>query len=332
MLVLPSLRGVPRFKRTSSCDPMVAKLALAAAGDQPIAEPRNRTLSFEVAALQETLGAWLKRLQAPLTIFAPELHVNVGRGEERWGSYHAAVVYLGVRSETLLGPVFHLEGRWKWLERKQQGLAAWALSTLDEASRHSFPVYTPSTAEGFGSWCWFRGELDETEVLNEYREEIGNPKAEPPADMITRKKLDAALPPFVQSPHPRLPLRRLEWMASVRGTEPNEIAKLVLALRAEIKASRRAKDEPDMETSDDDGMLACQFAATVRWNSADPMTQAYDDYVNEHNQAVGVEEAFGHFLAEHPKDLPMIQRAIERQFRIAALVEKLLPLIAERQR
>jgi PRTRC genetic system protein F len=333
MLALPTLQGVPFFKRASSSDALAAKLALAVAGREPIAAPRRRVQALEVDVLHAELHRWLGKLHEPMTLFTPALDVSVGRDDNRrpFSAEFAAILWLGVRQETIVGPVWHLEPRWKSLEKRQQGLAAWALSTIESAGRHSFPLYTPSTCEYFAEFCWWHCESDESIILEQYREEIGDPKAEAPADMITRAKFDAALPKFVQRPRPRLPVNRLEWLASLGGrNDLAEIARLVLQLRVEIKAAQKAK-EPAMEHGNDDGLISCNYAAMVRWNGEDPMPQAFDDFTNEHAQCEGVDEAFGHFTAETPKDLPNVQRAIERRFRIAALVEQLLPLISERQ-
>lgn len=325
MLGLPSLQGIQPALKSASHDPAIARLALVAAGPGPIAPLRRTEQTLELDILHRSLTDWLERQNAPLQLFAPRIHITVGQFNNLKVDDGGFTLWFGA-SETL-GSVWHLAERWNRLEKEAPGLAPAALSALMHGGVHSFPLYTPGVCEEYACWCWWHGEMNEAEVLADYRDEIDKPDAPPPADMITREKFDKALPRAVQRPRSKLSKKDLERLAR-RANKHGAIARLVLELRTECAASHRRKNEPAMEYGDDDGMVTCGFAAMLRWKDNDPMTQAFDDYFNEHSQAAGVEESYGWYPAETAAELPGILKALEGRYRIARKVEELIPMIA----
>jgi len=340
MLALPALTGAPRSVRAATSDPVAARLALAIAGEGPIRAPRGRSHTVELHVLQEKLKAWLGAELARFSLFKPGVHITVGATP-----YHAEMredqplqkalgpggytVFLGTDQSYILGPIFYLEKRWRDLEASAPGLAASALDALDHAARHSLPLFLPHHGEYFASFHWWMGEEDEAEVLANYREEAGE-NAPPPDDIRTRAAFDAALPPAVCRPK-RLSAEKLERLA--RRRDVGTLARLTLELRAATaKACRAGGKDPEFHSADDNGMQAIGYAATVRWNSADPMPELFDHYANDAANSEGYEESFGWYVSRDPAALPWILRSIERRLELARLVEPLLPLIGTRGR
>lgn len=336
MLALPALTGAPRSLRAATSDPLAARLALAIAGEAPIRTPRARTHSLELHVLQAQLKAWLGVELAKLSLFKPGVHVTVGatpyHDETREDlplskaiGQHGYTVFLGTGQSHIIGPIFYLERRWHELEALAPGLAGAALAAIGHASRHALPLFTPSVAENFACFHWWMGEDDETEVVANYRDQAGE-NAPIPDDIQTRGAFDKALPRAVTRAR-GLSRAKLERLA--RRRDVGEIARLALELKdAAAKACRRL-DEPELHASDDQGMQAIAFAATLRWNAADPMPELFDHYSNDAANGDGYEEAFGWYISHDPAALPAILRAIERRFELARLVERLLPLIAK---
>lgn len=325
-LGLPSLRGIEPALKSANHDPAIAKLALVAAGRGPIAPLRRTEQTLELDILHRSLTDWLERQNASLKISSPRVHINVGQFNNLRVDDGGFTLWFG--SGSTVDSVWHLMNRWTQLEKEVPGLASSALSALGHAGLHSFPLYTPSICEEYASWCWWHGEMDEREVLANYREELNKPDAAVPADMITREKFDKALPRAVTRPRSnRLSSKKLKRIAG-RTNKHGAIARLVLELRADCAASHRRRNEPEMQFVDDDGMVTCGFAAMLRWKDNDPMAQAFDDYFNEHSQSSSVEESYGWYSAESADELPGILKALENRYRIARKVEELIPMIA----
>ena len=335
MLSLPQIGEVPRAYRESASNPLAARLSLALAGDKPIHAPRRDVQGIEIDTLQRQLQQWLAQASADLELIDLQVHLSlnqVGVGQPGDAEGDAYTVWLKPANEDLVCHVWHLERRWRALENSCPGLAAAALLALEKAGLHSFPLFTPGAALHYASQAWWWGEENEEYVLAEYREEAGKPDAPAPDDMPTRAKFDKALPPEVV--HPRTKLRRsdLERLAR-RHTDAGAIARGVLELTDLCAATHRGKKhEVDFRSCDDNGYLAASFAAALRWNARDPMFRVFDDYTNQHYEGEGCEALFGWYEMDNAKDLPRLLPQIEAQIRIAAAIERLLPLVATRHR
>jgi PRTRC genetic system protein F len=333
MLALPHIGAVPRTYTTAQVNPLAAKMALALAGDAEIRAPRSPRQSLELDVLRDQLGAWLARQQQGIGYCAPKIHIGLGRREDDMiyapPAANAYMLWLGNAADDYIGSVWQLEGRWRAIEAKVRGLAGAALNAIDNAGAHSFPLYTPSTARWWASYVWWHGDDDEKYVIEEWKANEGEEAGEP--DVPTRAWLDKVLPPVVTLPRPNFKRRDLERHARGRG-EPAEIARLILAIDAAIKAERRRKNGFELESQHEMGFQATGFAASVRWNGRDPMFRIFDDYGQISQQEEGCNESYGWLAVEGAGKLPGILVSLERRFAIARLVDELLAMIATKVR
>lgn len=335
MLAIPSISGAPVEYSTAEPNALAARIALALAGRKPVPAPRRPKYTVELQILQRQLQDWLDRMNADSRFIEVRLHValrSVVRFDTDDDNAEAEeyTVWISGKEGLHTGSIWTLERRWKALEAKAPGLAAAALHAIAHAGMHSFPFFVPAQAESWASYQYWHGCNDESEVLDEYRSEVGNPKAGAPEEMITRAWFDKALPPAVCRPRAHRANSKTLQRFARRGGEVGEIARRVIKLEAECAASHRHKSAFEFESQDDNGFQAIGYSACLRWNSADPMLRIYDDYVNEAHQCEGVESAYGWFVMDAAADLPKLLAELEHYFRVLRKAERLIPFIATR--
>lgn len=318
MLALPDLHAVPRRVAMDHASPLAAKLALAVAGKGEI--PGRAGKLPEFATLERLLQARLDRASRGLRHL--RCSVRIFLNDTRYE------VWLQPEHEDYWGTVWHLEPRWKALERAAPGLAASAIVAIDKAQRRAVPVLMPEAVAWMAEFAWWSGEPDETMVLDELR--ANQPDGEPlPKDhgIPLRADFDRALPTFVQ--RPRGQSRKAIERYTAAGNREADVARALLEL---LDALRRHDTEPTFELQDEHGAHFMANAAVLRWNDRDPTNQVFDDYGHQHAECDGVECAYGFWPAESADDLPRILAALDRRLALAIRMEHLLDLIARRSR
>lgn len=335
MLAIPDIAAAPRTFTTGAGNPLAARLALALAGPKgPI--PSARADSPELHALRAQLQAWLDRMNAGAKFIKPRMRVSLhqavtleGKPDPKDETY---TVWLGgADDENHIGSMWSLERTWPKIERQAPGLASTALHTLVHAGRHSFVLFTPQIAEEWACYLWWHGDINEAGVLEDYRADTDDPRAQPPDDLPTRAWFDRVLPPAVTRPANRLKGADLQRVARRRGLA-GQIARQVIELQDECAASHRRRSKFTIESQDEDGLQGLAFAATLRWNTRDPMLRLFDDYANMAAECGGAESVFGWFVLDKASDLPRLLAELEHYFRIVRKIEQLIPLIARRWR
>lgn len=338
MLSFPDIATAPRSYTTAEPNALAARLALSIAGDRPIrAGHRAASQRLEVGILQDQLQRWLDRMNAGARFIRPLVHVSLYRAvtifdDKPENEDETYTVWIRNEPDELVGTVWTLERKWKALEARVPGLAAAALHAINHAGAHSFPLYTPGHAEYWATYQWWRGEDDESSILDDYRAELDDPKAKAPDDMPTRAWFNKMLPPEVCRPSSRqLTGKRLARVAH-RRSDLGEIARQVIDLAQECRASHRRKSEFTFTSQDDNGFQGVGYSACLRWNTSDPMLRIYDDYTNEAANCEGVDDVFGWFVMDAADDMPALLAELEHYFRIVRKIERLIPLIATRYR
>lgn len=320
MLAIADLGRVPRQYGVAATSPLAAKLALALAGDGEI---RGRYVAApEIHALEHQLQARLDAATASLDRLRCGVRVDMIEDTYR--------IWLVPGDEDYIGAVWTLEQGWAGFERSAPGLAATALLAIANAQRASLPVLTPGEVAGMAEFVWWRGEPDETLVLDELREEL--PKGAPlPEDhgVPLRADFDRALPRFVQRPRP-LSRGALERDARGRGTA-GDLARATLALLDATRTTSRTP-EPEFVTQGENGELCFAYAGALRWNGKDPTFQVFDDYGRSFAECDGVDCAYGFFHADDPAGILPIWAAVERRLAVAARMEPVLELLGTRWR
>lgn len=343
MISIPSLAGIPASLSCGDRDQLAAQAALAMADAGPIARVRTRNEPIELALLQQQCRAALREAARGLEIFRPQLAVVLGgtpaECECAKGSETACTVQLGSAGD-IIGSRWNLQPRFEPIERRAPGLASTALHQLQEAETHGARIFTPHRAIGDAEWAWWRGESNESELLEEMRDESepsedGKPLTDDQLcaehDVIRRADVDRALPPFVQNPARALKTPQLERLANGRGPH-RELARRILELHFECRALARQKDRPTLHTWQDEA-VAIGYGATLRWNDDDPMLRIFDDFANQlYNDAGRTVEAWGWFVLPTPANLRGLFHHLEARFSVARRQERVLELIATRSR
>lgn len=324
MLALPALQGVRARLSVAGASPLAARMALAIAGDDPLAL-RARS-SPELHALQRLVQARLDKAAAGLRWMRCHVHVRA-----RDGDGEGYIVGLAPTEHEHLGHVWNLSRTWPGLERDAPGLAATALAAIDRGQRAGLPVYLPGEALDHGSYAWWRGETDETLLIEEalYEAPEGETLTAADLDIPTRAEIDRALPRFVQAPKAR-GRAYVEGLVG-RRDRVGEISRAIAALYALLRADARHHGTPDFITQDDNGCLMLAYAAAVRWKNRDPMMRALDDFAHAWGEGSGWECAYGYYEHHDPAMLGAILDAIDRRLAIAAATESLIELVATRE-
>lgn len=332
---------MPGFVSTAPSDQLAARCVLALAQPGPIPTVRTRKDSIEHALLKLQLEAALFAAAKPLRIFRPRIHVHLGETPAPCQCCAQAAepltVWLSNANESAIDSRWTLERRWRELDRVVPGLAASAVYTLLEQS--AVPLYTPWQALRLASWIYWQGESDEKAILSEYRDTEEAAKGEKVTDedlaenlgVITRARIDAAMPPEVTNPR-RLKLPQLERLAAGRGPG-KEVARRILALHYEVMATsrRRARESFALHTEQDE-TWAIGFGAYLRWNGRDPMGRILDDHANQIMEGGTLEEAWGWFVLKGPHELRSFFAHLEERLALARRVEDLIEVIADRTR
>jgi PRTRC genetic system protein F len=346
MIALPSIAAAPGMITTAPVDRLAAKCALALAAPGPIPRVRIGKLPLELALLKLELEARLFAAAQTLRIFRPRLHATLGQVpapcECCKESLAPITIWLANANERPLDSRWQLERRWRAMEKTAPGLASTALEVLDRSRWAGVPLYTPSLAMGFAQWTYWWGEEDERAVLEEIRanEETDDTEDEkPPSDeelcetnnLVTKARIDRALPPEVTTPKRALKLSDLERLARGRGPG-RELAARTLALWHAVTARKRQKSKYALHTQEDE-TWSLGFAAALRWNARDPMYRIFDDHAQhicESSEAL--EEAWGWFVVPSAAELRDFFAHLEERLALARRQEELLEALAERSR
>lgn len=270
-LSLPRLCGeVPRVLYPAAQGRERARLALFLLDAGAIREADLRgPWRGEVEIMEAALNRWLARHLSGLKLIAPRFVLCPGNldgnacddGPRRdnvsvfWHCARIVPVSVGERLE--------------YLEEMVPGLGRSALRAL-RCSGETFRIFTPDETLEAASYLYWGCAEDEADYLAEFHDDEQAREAAR-ADMVTRQKIEAAMPAWVFERRQPLSARRLRGIA--RTTNDAFIAavsRAILALRR-IEVPR-FPFEPDGEFVD--------FAALATWREDDIVLRVFDDLLN----------------------------------------------------
>lgn len=345
MITLPSLAGLPGTVSGGPADQLAARCALALATPGPIHRVRTRGEPIEHAFLRLQIEARLFEAARTLQVFRPRVHIHLGDApapcECLLNTATPITVWLANANGSAVDSRWMLERRWHAIERAVPGLAATALSVLESSRWIGAPTYTPSFALSLMQEVWWMGEDDERYVVEEYRAaeeaepEEGEVKLSHEAfceqnGIVTRARVDKAMPLFVSRPKRSLKLQDLERIGAGRGRW-RDLARAAAALWSARIVAEKSRPKFEMHSQQDE-VWAVGFGAFVRWNGRDPMNRILDDHGNRLMESEHVEEAWGWFVLKSPGDLVGFFAELAERLAIARLQEQLLEQLADRSR
>lgn len=341
-LTLPRLGAArPRYA-VNSCDATAAKAVLAlhkAKRFDPGALHPARAFPGALALIEGAFTRWISTVQQAFDGVSFRVGVGVGAGSmiDDWDTVRAAAageilqIVIGNRLDDPFGATWILKRRYQAIEREQPGLARTGLHTLQLAHRHGLPLWTPAIALDAASWAYWAGCDDEREYLAQMRIEGEDPDD---IEIFRRADFDAAIPAEVS--HPKQVLKRavLDRLSIDARRRPKvaRIAALCLEIRAACLNDAKRTDYREFIPDAMHETARLHHVACVRWSADDPMYRIFDDWANPAYEAGEALEAYGwHEVPIEPAAITAWFAGVERGFRIAALGQQLLALIAERE-
>lgn len=339
-LALPQLGVAPAQLAVNPGDALAAKAALAlheAGRFDPGALHPARPFPGALALIRGAFQRWLLGVQAQFDDARFSLAVGVGAGSAINEDFlpvsadkaaQRFEIVLGNHGGTPFQSCWILKRRYESVERAVRGLAGTALFWIGRAGGYGLPLWTPWRALDGAMWAYWAGCDDEREYLEQM---VGEGEETDHLDMFTRAQFDAAIPAHIAAPRELLRRPALERLARSRVKKTAaRIAQLCLEIRAECR--RDDKDDewqgfiPDREHE----VVHLHHLAAVRWTNDDPSLRIFDDWANPAYETGEAIEAYGwHEVPVEPASLKAWFAGMERTFRIAALGQQLLALIAE---
>lgn len=341
-LALPQLGAARGHLSVSSGDAVAAKavLALHKAGRfDPGALRPTRAFPGALALIQGVFERWIRTMQSLFDGAGFSLAVGVGAGSaiRDWNESDDAddmrsklEIVIGNQGGYPFGTSWILKRRYGTIERAAPGLARTALAMMDLASRHGLPLWTPLAALHGASWAYWSGCDDEREYIESM---LGDGEDPADLDIFTRAEFDRAIPPDVSAPREMLKPLVLERLARSRARKDvASIARLCLEIRSACRADGKDKAFQDFYPERMRETAQLHHLAAMRWSSTDPVFRIYDDWANPAYEIGEALEAYGwHEVPIDPTALKTWFAGMERAFRIAALGQQLLPLIADKE-
>jgi PRTRC genetic system protein F len=341
-LALPHLGAARAQITVNSGDALAAKavLALHKAGRfDPGALHPSRAFPGALALIQVAFQGWIRTMQGLFERARFSMAVGIGQGSAISDLFSQTdcdntkpilEIVLGNQDGDAIGTGWMLQHRYEAIERAAPGLAATALAMIDLASRHGLPLWTPTAALHGASFAYWGGCDDEREYLESMGEEDVDPAE---LDILTRAEFDAAIPPAVSHPREALKIVELERFARSRvRRDLARIAQLCLEIRAVCGKDGKSVAFHAFTPERMHEIAQLHHFASVRWKKNDPTFRIYDDWANPAYENGEALEAYGwHEVPIEPAALKVWFAGMERTFRIAALGQQLLALIAERE-
>lgn len=235
------------------------------------------------APCQHALNSWLAAAIGDVKCFSPYFELRMARALP---DGRADGMRIMDPMDDL--PPRSIEVRWKessvchwgigagldYLEQCVPMLGSTALDIMECKGGHAYPLFTPGMALDEASYLYWRGEDDETLVLDE---DCGDDQAARDAmaqDMITRADIQAAFPAWaLDYNRPRLAESDLARIAAEHSCPyVRRAATLATALD-------RARTTAQYCTEEEDGTFI-GFGAVLCWREGDLTVQISDDYAN----------------------------------------------------
>jgi len=229
---------------------------------------------------ERALNTWLSKCIGDVQCFAPVFELQP-LPDEVWQTYACQM------NKDEPGMPVTLEVVWKeasvchwgvgagldYLEQCVPLLGSTVLDIMERKGAHAYPLFTPNMALDEASYLYWRGEEDETLVLDE---DCGDDKEAREAmanDMITRASIEAAFPAWaLDYNRPRL---MHEELVRLTAQYPCPYVQRAGELAAALDGTRTTPEY----CPEEDGMFI-GFGAVLCWRDGDLAVQISDDYAN----------------------------------------------------
>jgi PRTRC genetic system protein F len=297
---------------------------------------RCRTFPRDCAGIQEAcqsaLTTWLAL--GDLKCFTPAFELRL----------IAKTEHLSARRRTAAGDAtdtrpYGIEISWKeasvchwgvgagldYLEQCVPMLGSTILDLMERKGSHAYPLFTPGLALDEASYLYWRGENDETLVLDEDCGDNEMERAAMAQDMVTRADVDRAFPTWALDYHrPRLPAAMIDALAREHTCDyVRRAARLAGALHGTKTTAQYSPEQ--------DGPFI-GFGAVLCWREGDLAVQISDDYASLAWQGEYCEE-IGKvtFALKDPASMRQWARKIRPNLRAIGLLDDLIWHLAARE-
>jgi PRTRC genetic system protein F len=212
-----------------------------------------------------------------------------------------------------------------YLEQCIPMLGSTVLNIMERKGAHAYPLFTPSMALDEASYLYWRGEDDETLVLDEDCGDDKEAREAMASDMITRATIEAAFPPWaLDYNRPRLTHAELVRLTS---QYPCPYVQRAGELAAALDSTRTTAQY----CPEEEGMFI-GFGAVLCWRDGDLAVQISDDYANLAWQSEYCDEiGKASFPLKVPDALRRWMRKVAPNLTAIRLLDGLLLHLAERE-
>jgi len=212
-----------------------------------------------------------------------------------------------------------------YLEHSVPTLGSTVLDIMERKGAHAYPLFTPSMALDEASYLYWRGEDDETLVLDEDCGDDKEAREAMASDMITRATIEAAFPSWaLDYNRPRLTHAELVRLTS---QFPCPYVQRAGGLAAALDSTRTTAQY----CPEEEGMFI-GFGAVLCWHDGDLSVQISDDYANLAWQSEYCDEiGKAAFPLREPDALRRWMRKVAPNLTAIRLLDGLLLHLAERE-